>query len=125
MASEIVERVSDAIMTASSATYDQAQAAIDAVREFDRNNIIGALRDANAGGLTRVHIEGQTWVRHDGGSPEDALAKARLKIGELTAKVDAFEHALRSIATYTAPEPDEDDFHVCIGIARRAINHSE
>lgn len=58
--------------------------------------IIEGLRDAAAAKLSRVHVDGQTWVRQDAGSPESALAASRDTIAELTARVDALEAMCRA-----------------------------
>ncbi len=60
--------------------------------------ILDGLREAAAGNFVRVTIDGQTWTRHDAGSPEDRLADVRDHIADLTQKVDITESALREIA---------------------------
>jgi hypothetical protein len=55
-------------------------------KAFDK--ISAGLRDAAAGRITRVTIDGVTWVRQDEDSPEAALAAARDKIADLTQQLD-------------------------------------
>ena len=59
--------------------------------------IIDGLRDAVRGNMSRVLIDGQTWVRCDAGSPEDLLVAARQKIAELTTEIDVLRAKLDDI----------------------------
>ena len=56
--------------------------------------IIKALLNTS-GDVSRVTIRGHTWVRHDTGSPEAALAEAQGKVAELTTEVDCLRALLQ------------------------------
>lgn len=67
------------------------------IPEARRACVCEALRNAAKSDLTRVSIAGQTWVRHDAGSPEDLLMQAREAIADLHQRLDIYRAMIKKL----------------------------